>query len=124
MGEHQAARELDEDTLARRRVLGEDHLETLLAANNLSESLRILGEYQVLGEYQAAREPDQAARPGMRVQPGEPRPLPAAAERAKPPPAFSAPDQPSTPAPPGHGYDAPLQPKAPRHRVIGPRPLV
>ena len=28
LGEHQAARELDEDILARRRVLGEDHPDT------------------------------------------------------------------------------------------------
>lgn len=44
MGENQAARELDEDTLARRRVLGEDHPDTLDSANNLTIGLRALGE--------------------------------------------------------------------------------
>jgi len=38
-------RELDEDTLARRRrVLGEDHPDTLLSANNLAADLRALSE--------------------------------------------------------------------------------
>jgi len=42
---YQAARELDEDTLARcRRVLGEDHPYTLDAASNLAADLRALGE--------------------------------------------------------------------------------
>jgi hypothetical protein len=37
MGEYQAARELDEDTLARRRrVLGGDHPDTLASAGNLT----------------------------------------------------------------------------------------
>jgi hypothetical protein len=50
-GEYQAARELDEDTLARRRrVLGEDHPDTLLAA------FILVGELTQLGEYQAAKE--------------------------------------------------------------------
>ena len=54
LGEYQAARELDEDTLARyRRVFGEDHPSTLMSANNLAVDLRILGEYQ------AARELDE-----------------------------------------------------------------
>ena len=40
LGEHQAARELDEDTLARRRrVLGDDHPDTLASANNLAIDL-------------------------------------------------------------------------------------
>src|SRR6478672_3086452 len=40
-GEHQAARELDEDTLARRRrVLGEDHPDTLNSASNLAADQR------------------------------------------------------------------------------------
>jgi hypothetical protein len=53
-GEHQAARELDEDTLARRRrVLGEDHPDTLTTANGLAISLRVVGERQ------AARELDE-----------------------------------------------------------------
>ena len=54
MGEYQAARELDEDTLARkRRVLGDDHPGTLISAGNLAFDLRRLGEYQ------AARELDE-----------------------------------------------------------------
>jgi hypothetical protein len=45
LGEHQAARELDEDTLARkRRVLGDDHPSTLASAGNLTADLRTLGE--------------------------------------------------------------------------------
>ena len=53
-GEHQAARELAEDTLARRRrVLGEDHPDTLASANGLAISLRAVGEHQ------AARELDE-----------------------------------------------------------------
>ena len=45
LGEYQAARELDEDTLARRRrVLGEDHSQTLRSADNLARDLRALGE--------------------------------------------------------------------------------
>ncbi len=44
LGEYQAARELDEDTLARRRrVLGEDHPDTLTSANNLADDLRGAG---------------------------------------------------------------------------------
>ena len=44
-GEFQAARELGEDTLARRRrVLGEDHPDTLASAGNLATDLRALGE--------------------------------------------------------------------------------
>ena len=40
-----AARELDEDTLARyRRVLGEDYPDTLRTAGNLAADLRALGE--------------------------------------------------------------------------------
>jgi hypothetical protein len=50
-GEHQAARELGEDTLARRRrVLGEDHPDTLTSANGLAISLRAVGEYQAARE--------------------------------------------------------------------------
>ena len=41
MGHYAEARELDEDTLARRRrVLGEDHPDTLTSANNLGNDLR------------------------------------------------------------------------------------
>ena len=58
-GEFQAARELGEDTLARRRrVLGEDHPDTLAAANGLAISLRAVGDYQAareLGEDTLAR---------------------------------------------------------------------
>jgi hypothetical protein len=50
----QAARELDQDTLGRRRrVLGEDHPSTLGSANSLAIDLRMLGEVQ------AARDLDQ-----------------------------------------------------------------
>jgi hypothetical protein len=51
LGEHQAARELAEDILARRRrVLGEDHPDTLTSAFILA------GELAGVGEYQAAKE--------------------------------------------------------------------
>jgi hypothetical protein len=51
VGEDQAARELAEDTLARRRrVLGEDHPDTLFSA------FILVGELAELGEYQAAKE--------------------------------------------------------------------
>jgi hypothetical protein len=41
----QTARDLDQDTLdRRRRVLGEDHPETQRSARNLAEDLRLLGE--------------------------------------------------------------------------------
>ena len=47
----QAARELGEDTLARRRrVLGEDHPDTLATANGLAISLRVVGERQAARE--------------------------------------------------------------------------
>lgn len=43
LGEHQAARELDEDTLARRRrVLGEDHPSTQRSARNLAADTHAL----------------------------------------------------------------------------------
>ena len=58
-GEHQAARELGEDTLARRRrVLGEDHPDTLASAHGLAISLRAVSEHQAareLGEDTLAR---------------------------------------------------------------------
>jgi hypothetical protein len=45
LGEAQAARELDQDTLdRRRRILGEDHPDTLRSTNNLAADLRALGE--------------------------------------------------------------------------------
>jgi len=50
MGRYAEARELDEDTLARRRVLGEDHPETLSSASNLADDLRDLGEHHTARE--------------------------------------------------------------------------
>jgi hypothetical protein len=45
LGEYQAARDLHQDTLIRRRrVLGEDHPSTLKSASNLAANLRALGE--------------------------------------------------------------------------------
>jgi hypothetical protein len=45
LGEVQAARDLDQDTLdRRRRVLGQDHPDTLASATNLAHDLRELGE--------------------------------------------------------------------------------
>jgi hypothetical protein len=45
LGEVQAARDLDQDTLDRKRqVLGEDHPDTLTSASNLALDLRILGQ--------------------------------------------------------------------------------
>jgi len=44
----QAARELDQDTLdRRRRVLGQDHRHTLRSANQLADGLRALGVVHV-----------------------------------------------------------------------------
>jgi hypothetical protein len=46
-GEHEQARELDEDTLTRRRrVLGDDHPDTLRTAHNLAADLRALGQHR------------------------------------------------------------------------------
>ena len=54
LGELQAARELDQDTLdRRRRVLGEDHPDTLRSTANVAADLHALGEVE------AARELDQ-----------------------------------------------------------------
>ncbi len=51
LGEYRRARELDEDTLTRRkRLLGEDHPNTLVSANNLAL------DHSSLGEPQRARE--------------------------------------------------------------------
>jgi hypothetical protein len=45
LGELQAARDLDQDTLDRKRhVLGEDHPSTLTSASSLDLDLRILGQ--------------------------------------------------------------------------------
>jgi tetratricopeptide (TPR) repeat protein len=47
LGDYQRARELDEDTLGRRRrVLGEDHPDTLMSAGGLARDLHGLGDYQ------------------------------------------------------------------------------
>lgn len=47
LGEHERARRLQEDTVARfRRVLGEDHPNTLAAANDLGRNLSALGEHE------------------------------------------------------------------------------
>jgi hypothetical protein len=52
LGEHRAARELDEDTLTRsRRLLGDDHPSTLTYASNLAGDLRALGEYRAAREW-------------------------------------------------------------------------
>ncbi len=68
-GEHQAARELDEDTLARRRrVLGEDHPDTLASADNLALACGVRGQAaRELGEHPGPPPP----RPGR----GPPRHL-------------------------------------------------
>jgi tetratricopeptide (TPR) repeat protein len=47
LGDYERARTLDEDTLARRRrVLGEDHPNSLASASNLARALSELGDYQ------------------------------------------------------------------------------
>ena len=46
LGEHEQARALAEDTLTRRRVLGEDHPDTLRSAGNLAIWLAELGEHE------------------------------------------------------------------------------
>ena len=47
MGRHAESRDLNHDTLARRRrVLGHDHPDTLNSAHNLATGLRALGEVQ------------------------------------------------------------------------------
>jgi hypothetical protein len=64
LGEHRAARELDEDTLARRRrVLGQDHPDTLSSAGSLASDLRALGEHR------AARELDEEIETRRRRSP-------------------------------------------------------
>ena len=45
LGQAQAARDLDQDTMnRRRRILGEDHPDTLTSADNLAADLCALGE--------------------------------------------------------------------------------
>jgi hypothetical protein len=47
LGEHEQARALNEDTLTRRRrVLGDEHPDTVRSAASLAEDLRALGEDQ------------------------------------------------------------------------------
>ena len=47
LGEHERSRNLNEDTLTRRRhVLGDDHPATLWSANNLALDLHLLGHHQ------------------------------------------------------------------------------
>jgi hypothetical protein len=47
LGEHQQARHLQTDTLTRRRrMLGDNHPDTLTSASRLAADLRELGEYQ------------------------------------------------------------------------------
>lgn len=51
LGNHEHARQLDQDTLTRRRrVLGQDHPDTLCSAINLAADLRALGENDQAGE--------------------------------------------------------------------------
>ena len=65
----QAARDLDQDTLDRnRRVLGDDHPDTLASAHNLAIDLRALGEVQ------AARDLDQDTLTRMRRVLGDDHP--------------------------------------------------
>ena len=48
------ARDLDADTLARRRrVLGDDHPQTLASARNLAEDLEQLGDHQAAAALRA-----------------------------------------------------------------------
>ena len=69
MAEHAQARQLDEDTLARRRrVLGVNHPRTLDSANNLASVLRSLEEFQ------AARELDEDTLARRRQVLGEDHP--------------------------------------------------
>ena len=47
LGQHQQAHDLAQDTLTRRRrVLGEDHPNTLTSANNLAKRVAALGEHE------------------------------------------------------------------------------
>ena len=53
-GEAEAARDLDTDTLARRRrVLGDDHPKTLASASNLAKDLEQLGDHQAAAALRA-----------------------------------------------------------------------
>ena len=47
LGNYAQARELQEETLSRqRRILGDDHPDTLTSANQLGTMLWVLGDYQ------------------------------------------------------------------------------
>jgi hypothetical protein len=51
LGQHEPSRQLAEDTLApMRRVLGDDHPDTLRSASSLTADLRTLGEHQRVHE--------------------------------------------------------------------------
>jgi hypothetical protein len=65
LGEYQQARALDQDTLARRRrVLGDDHPDTRIAAHNLAGDLRVLGEPEET-ETHLPRSPSPSAAAGV-----------------------------------------------------------
>ncbi|CUU58758.1 Tetratricopeptide repeat-containing protein, partial [Parafrankia irregularis] len=52
LGEYEAARHLNEDTLRRlRQILGDNHPNTLRSANNLANTLNQLGDYQAAREW-------------------------------------------------------------------------
>ena len=120
MGRYAEARELDEDTLARcRRVLGEDHPDTLASANNLAIDLRMLGEHQ------AARELDEDTLARRRRVLGEDHPdtLTSASNLAI---DLTRPRRVSGGPRAGRGHPGPLPPGArrgpPRHPGLGEQP--
>ena len=64
LGDHAGARELHEQTLAaQRRLLGDEHPNTLISMNNLAETLRALGDHAGARELRAHVD-DGAQRPG------------------------------------------------------------
>ena len=80
MGDYAKARELDEGNLTRqRRILGDDHPNTLVSANNLANDLRRLGEHQ------AARELDEDTLTRRRRILGENHPDTLTSAAASPP---------------------------------------
>jgi hypothetical protein len=51
LGQYQQAHDLNQDTVNRsRRVLGEDHPDTLISASNLARDLRELGQHEQASE--------------------------------------------------------------------------
>jgi hypothetical protein len=71
LGEYQAARELNEDTLARRRrVLGDDHPETMgsAALDLILRGLAIGGEPEWMAEFRKARKRPGAERRRTRMK--------------------------------------------------------